>query len=205
MRALICAALVALALPAAASAAGFDGTYSGASGEGQQVTVVITGGKLKSISGAAVRKLTCFRDDPSKPFPNDRVQLPDRTGEFAIDPTVRSNLANSQFLVGTPSQVPPGDHVENSAEGRFHTTDASKPFITLTLFYKEISDSGSGGARTDCSGGSDATLERSGGAGSAGTAVAPEPPRKPPRKPKAARPPPAPTRAHRGAHPGEKA
>ena len=190
MRSLKAAAAVALtaaALPAGASAAGFDGTYQGTSTEGQGITVVIKKGEATSIGGAAVQTLHCTRDDPTQPFPNDRQQLPDRVGSFAVQPVRRSSLANSQFLFGTPSenQNIEGDHVENSAEGRFNTDDAGKPIITMTLFYKEVSNSGSQGQRDECSGGSDATLKRTSAAPAGGRVVNLHRPRNLPGKVKA--------------------
>jgi hypothetical protein len=157
----IAMAFALAALPATASADAFDGTYAGTTDEGQQVSLVIAKGELKSIDGAAVRKLFCERTDPSQPFPNDRVHLPDRVGEFAIEKTRRSSLRNSQFLVGTASPAPEsGDRIENSAEGRFGSTADRKPIITLRLFYEQVSDSNSNGAQTDCSGSAQATLNR---------------------------------------------
>ena len=79
LKILAATALAAAALPAGASARGFGGTYTGTSTEGQPISVQIgPRGKLVSTSGVAVRKLSCTREDRSQPFPNDRMQLPDR-------------------------------------------------------------------------------------------------------------------------------
>src|SRR3954466_9058292 len=130
----IAVVLTVVAVPSTASAAGFDGTYSGTSTEGLPINVQIAGGKLKAISGAAIAKLTCFRDDRTKPFPDDHTQLPDATGPFAIEKTIRGSVENSQFRIGTPSPAPTsGNRVVNSAEGRFDAS-SGKPVITMTLF-----------------------------------------------------------------------
>jgi len=154
------AALALGALPASASAAsGFGGTYSGTSTEGQAVTAQITdGGELKSITGPAVRTLKCHRHDGTQPFPNDEMDLPDKTGEFAIDTTKRGGVPGSQFFVGTPEKGE-GDGVENGAEGRFDVKEAGKPFINLRMSYEEVTDSAPQ-KETRCFGTADATLNR---------------------------------------------
>jgi hypothetical protein len=163
--------LAAAALPATAHAAsGFGGTYKGTSTEGIAVTVQITdGGDLKSISGAAVATLKCHRHDGTQPFPNDETELPDKSGPFTIDTTKRGSVPGSQFFVGTPEKGE-GDGVENSAEGRFETKEAGKPFINLRMSYEEVSDSAPQ-KETRCFGTADATLERTSTAAAGGRSV----------------------------------
>lgn len=165
----VTAVLAAAALPAAASASGFGGTYTGTSTEGQNVSVQITnGGDLKSASGAAVHTLNCRRHDGSQPPPNDDVSLPNRNGEFAIAFTRHGGVPGSQFFFGSPEKGD-GDGVDSFAEGRFHVEEAGKPFITLRMSYEEVTDSGPQKA-TRCFGSADATLKRT-SAGATGRSV----------------------------------
>jgi hypothetical protein len=163
--------LATAAAPAAAQAAsGFGGTYEGTSTEGIAITVQITdGGDLKSISGAAVQTLKCHRHDGTQPFPNDEATLPAKNGPFAIDTTKRGGVPGSQFFVGTPEKGE-GDGVENSAEGRFETKEAGKPFITLRMSYEEVTDSAPQ-KETRCFGSADATLDRTSAAAPGGRSV----------------------------------
>jgi hypothetical protein len=161
LKLLLALVLTATAVPATASAAGVDGTYTGESDEGQEVTIEIRGGEPASITGAFVRELECTRIDPTQAPPNDLQPRGTKRGSFAIDTSDRGGTPNSRFFVGSPESTPTtGDHVYSTGDGEFARNADGTPFIRFRMSYEETSESGQDGRRTQCNGNAEAQLAR---------------------------------------------
>jgi hypothetical protein len=156
---LLGAALAVALVPATASAAGVDGTYNGVSDEGQEITIVISGGKPTAITGATVHRLECTRIEPTQAPPNDLQPRPDKTGNFPIDTSDRGGEPGKQFFIGSPESTPTtGDHVFTSGDGTFTRNFDGRSLIKFRMSYEETSESGQDGRQTRCTGNAEAEL-----------------------------------------------
>jgi hypothetical protein len=142
-----------------------DGTYTGSSNEGQEITIVISRGMPTSITGATIHRLECVRVEPTQAPPNDQQQRPDKTGNFPINTSDRGGTPNERFFIGSPESTPTdGDHVYSSADGQFDTDVHGRSLIRFRMSYEETSESGQDGRRTQCNGNAEAQLVRPSGA-----------------------------------------
>jgi len=156
---ILAVALTSAALPATAAAAGVDGTYSGTSDEGQEITIVISGGKPTGITGATVHRLECTRIEPTQAPPNDLQPRPDKTGNFPIDTSDRGGEPGKTFFIGSPESTPTsGDHVYTSGDGTFGRNIDGRSLIKFRMSYEEQSESGQDGRQTRCTGNAEAEL-----------------------------------------------
>jgi hypothetical protein len=156
---LIGAALAVALVPATASAAGVDGTYTGTSNEGQEITIVISRGVPASITGATVHRLECVRVEPTQAPPNDQQQRPDKTGNFPIETSDRGGEPDKRFFIGSPESTPTtGDRVFTSGDGTFDRNIDGRSLIKFRMSYDETSESGQNGSFTQCNGNAEATL-----------------------------------------------